>query len=74
MSAEQDKVVIILDGKKFDWRESALQRAVDLWKQGLSGKQIANYFRVSMDEAFLMLMHLGDVGMIDTRPGGWLGK
>lgn len=70
---EEEKMVIILDGLKFEWKESALKRAVELWNEGYSGMQIASYFRINQLESLLLIAHLSFEGMIEERPGGWIG-
>lgn len=70
---EFDKTVIILDELKFDWKESALRVVVTLWNEGMAAPQVASYFRITIDEAFLVLFHLARKGLIKERPGGLMG-
>lgn len=67
---EYDKTVIILDELKFDWKESALEVVVELWNKGMTAKEVASYFRITFDEAFLVLFHLARTDKIKQRPGG----
>lgn len=74
-----DKLVIILDELKFDWKESQLQKITEFWENGYSLHYMTKYFGrrselgIRQIEVALAIMHLDLNGIIKERPGGMLG-
>ena len=74
-----DKLVIILDELKFDWKESQLQKIAHFWNEGYSISYMTRYFNgksklaIRQIEVALVIMHLDFNGIIKSRPGGMLG-
>src|SRR5690625_988830 len=61
---EEEETVIILDGKKFDWKKSELEKIKLMRDQGMSESEIANEF-YDADETsiYLCIMHVNEVGL-----------
>ncbi len=66
---------IILEDLDFEWEQSEMDKALDLWKEGYGVPDIAVKLNRKLDETFLLMMHLSRQGKVKRRKGYfWGGK
>ena len=66
---------IILEDLDFSWEQKQIDRAEYLWGEGFGVPDIAAEFKRSVDETFLLMLHLSREGKIKKRVGYfWGGK
>ena len=67
-------MIRILEDYRFEYDQSELDKAEELWLKGWDYRDIAEMLQIEELEAFLILAHLDTEGRIKKRPGAVFGS
>ncbi|QDH23489.1 helix-turn-helix domain containing protein [Saccharibacillus brassicae] len=72
-AADISEIHIACEDYDFAWTDKQVQRFLEMWRSGLTIRQIAEHFDRDPDEVVLLVMDQAKLGNINPRPGGILG-
>lgn len=71
---QRRKIYIALEDTDMIWDEKDALEFDHMWREGLSGEDIARAFGRDPDEIGLLVIDRKRKGFIEDRPGGWFGR